>query len=77
MTKLRIAYDIKLKRPACVLVAAGMGADAQLAHRFHVDHWLLAPTPDMRVYPITEQQLSQLVLLTDIHASNVAKKEEA
>ncbi|ARQ95414.1 hypothetical protein [Bradyrhizobium phage BDU-MI-1] len=64
---MRIAFDIKLMRPACVLVAAGMGADSNLASRFETKDWLLAPTPDMGVYEINEIQLDQLVKKVEAH----------
>lgn len=64
MTKL-VAYDVVLDRPGCVLVAAAMGADTEVCHLFPTDSWLLAPTPDMRVYPTTEAQLAKLVARHD------------
>jgi hypothetical protein len=48
-------------KPACVLVAAGLGADTDLPHEFDTKHWLLAPTDDMEVYQINDEMLSQLV----------------
>lgn len=61
---MKIAYDIELMRPACVIVAASMGADSDLAHWFDTQDWLLAPTPNMKVYPVTEDQVDQLVVMT-------------
>ena len=61
----RLAFDIKLLQPACVLVAATYGADTELAHKFTPHHWLLAPTPDMKVYEVTEDQLNQLVKMVE------------
>lgn len=58
---MKLAYDITLGRPACVLVAAGLGADVDASRVFPVKSWLLAPTPDMRVYETTADQLSLLV----------------
>lgn len=57
----RIAFDMVLMRPACVLVAAAMGADTQLPLQFDLDTWLLVPTDNMRVYEITHEQLINLV----------------
>ena len=62
---MKIAYDINLMRPACVLVAAGAGGDSSLAHEFNVDDWLLSPTDDLRVYDVTDDQLKQLVQMTE------------
>lgn len=58
---MKIAYDCELKRPACVLVAAGMGADSNLAHYFDPQDWLLSPTPALKVYECTPEQLAKLV----------------
>ncbi len=63
-SKMKVAYDCKLKRPACVLIAAALGADSNLAHHFDTEDWLLAPTPDMGVYECTPDQLEQLVETT-------------
>jgi len=64
---MRLAFDIKLMKPACVLVAAGMGADTYLASKFNTRDWLLAPTPDMKVYEINDDQLAQLVNKVNNH----------
>lgn len=58
---MKIAYDCSQDRPACVLVAAGLGADSSLASRFPTKSWLLAPTPDMGVYEVSEAELKILV----------------
>lgn len=60
----RFAYDAKLRQPACVLLQAAFGCNYSLTHRFPSDTWLLAPTPDMRVYAISEEVLSKLVEAT-------------
>lgn len=59
-----IAYDCKLMRPACVIVAAGMGASNRVVHAFDTQDWLLAPTPDMRCYPLPMSKLPELVKKT-------------
>jgi hypothetical protein len=61
---MKVAYDCQLKRPACVLIAAAMGADSNLANHFDTEDWLLAPTPGMGVYECTQDQLEQLVEMT-------------
>lgn len=57
----RIAFDIKLMRPACVLLQAAFGCDSDLAHRFPTESWLIGITDDMRAYEVTDEQISQLV----------------
>ena len=63
----RLAYDVQQKRPGCVLLAAAMGADSSAANAFPVELWLLAPTDGLRVYGVTEQQLSLIVATTINH----------
>lgn len=67
---MRIAFDIKLMRPGCVLVQAAMGADPQTCHPFDTEDWLLTPTPDMKVYPVTDEQLDKLVTMTEQNRNN-------
>lgn len=63
-----IAYDTVLKRPGCVLLQAVTGAtitNSALAQHFDVRDWLLAPTPDLKVYQVAdEDQLQQLARIT-------------
>lgn len=58
---MRLAYDTKLDRPACVLVAAALGGDPHAASLFPSETWLLTPTPDMSVYDTTPEQVAILV----------------
>lgn len=57
---MKIAFDIKEMKIGCVLLQATFGCDPKLADRFDTKHWLLAPTPDLKVYEINEDQLKQL-----------------
>ena len=59
MTTTRIAYDIRLMKPACPVLAAGLGGDTFDLGKF--PDWLLELTPDMKVYEVTPDQLRQLV----------------
>jgi len=52
-----LAYDCTLMRPACVLVAAAMGADSRVPHIFPTGSWLTHKTPDMKLYETTPEQL--------------------
>lgn len=58
---MKIVYDISLMKPGCVLLQASYGCDPLLAHNFATQTWLLAPTPGLRVYEVTESQLEILV----------------
>lgn len=61
MSKHRIIYDLVLKRPECVLLQAAMGGSVHVANLFPNDVWLLAPTPNMRGYEVTDRELAILV----------------
>ncbi len=65
---MKIVYDTELMRPGCVLLQATFGCNPDLAHRFKTEHWLLAPTDNLKVYPVTESQLDQLVEMTEDRA---------
>jgi hypothetical protein len=57
---MRIAFDIRLMRPACALLQAAYQCDSSLADLFPTELWLLSPTPDMRVYILERNQLPLL-----------------
>lgn len=68
MTGLRIAYDRTLMRPGCAVVQAGLGGTPGIANAFDSHLWLVAPTDDMRVYPLRdEEQLARLIQITEAH----------
>lgn len=48
-------------RPGCINICAGMGGDRQATLAFMSETWILAPTPDMRIYETTPEQLKFLV----------------
>ena len=57
----RIAFDINLMKPGCAIVQAAFGCNPSVADAFDPKHWLLSPTPNMRLYPIDAQRLAWLV----------------
>jgi hypothetical protein len=61
----KIAYDTVLKRPGCVLIQAALGGDIHLTSEFETKYWLLAPTPDMRVFEVTPEQMKKLIKITE------------
>ena len=66
---MKIAYDVKLFRPASVEVAMRLGADTEPSKWFDPKHWLLERTPDMMVAEVTWHELRHLVYLTEAHAN--------
>jgi len=63
---LRIVYDMKLFRPACVLLQAAMGGDHNVVSaNFDARYWLVNPTNDMKLYELSEEELKQAVEITE------------
>jgi hypothetical protein len=61
---MNIAYDPVRKRPGCILIQAAMGGTVpDFSQRFPTESWLLAPTKDMKLLPVTQEQLEFLVKL--------------
>ncbi len=63
-----IAYDIKLKKPGCILLQAALSdipRDVFYEYFGNTDCWLVFPTPDMAVLPIKRSQLPLLKSKTD------------
>lgn len=61
--KHRLLYDMKLMRPACVLLQAVAGGSVGGFDLELLGEWLVAPTPDMKMYEITDEQLEQLKVI--------------
>lgn len=58
-----LVFDIKLRRPACVLLQAVYGCghnNGFLQMNFDSREWLVAPTPDMRKVRGTREQWKRL-----------------
>ena len=54
---MKLLYDTRLRRPACVLLQALARCEAyRLEKIFPVETWLDAPTPDMRVVNGTREE---------------------
>ena len=56
-----LVYDVKLKRPGCVLLQAALGGSPGVANEFPTEHWLLAPTPDLKPYSLSIQELKDVI----------------
>jgi hypothetical protein len=56
-----LVYDLKLKRPGCALLQAALGGSGGMANQFPTEHWLLAPTPDLKPYKISDEELAQVI----------------
>jgi len=62
-----IMYDCELRKPGCVLLQVMANIPTQVFYKYFSDSscWLLAPTPNLKCYPIRESQLAQLAKKTD------------
>lgn len=58
-----LLFDAKVMQPGCVILAAAAGTDREVVARFN--NWLTAPTPDMRIYRTTPEQLDRLVEISN------------
>ena len=73
-----IAYDVTLKRPGCALLQAAMGASVPSDKLMEMsDQWLLAPTPDLKLYPCTEEELEAIIQITLAAAKNPGRWQKA
>ena len=57
----RLVYDLKKMRPACAILQAVLGGDQGMANNFPSEHWLINPTPDMKAYEISNQELAKVI----------------
>jgi len=60
-----VAYDVELLRVGCALIQAATGATIGNADLMRFDDWLTAPTPGLRLYETTEQELESLIAITN------------
>jgi hypothetical protein len=56
-----LVYDLKLKRPGCALLQVALGGTTGVAGQFPTEHWLLAPTPDLKPYRISDEELASVI----------------
>jgi hypothetical protein len=64
----KIAYDAKLRRPACINIQAAFGGNSRFVFKFPVETWLSEITNDMHLHPVeTMEHLNQLVDITVKH----------
>jgi hypothetical protein len=65
-----LIYDLKLRRPGCVLLQVFGGTVPRdlFFELFDGTDWLLAPTPDLKAYRMTRSDLEQ--------ASRISKRRD-
>jgi hypothetical protein len=57
----KLVFDTKLKRPACVILQAIYGGDSgAVSEHFPPDTWLITPTPDMTRFRIPRSRLPEI-----------------
>ncbi len=62
-----IMYDAKLRKPGCVLLQCFASLPRELFWKHFGDSncWLVHPTPDMKLYQVTEDMLPLIAEKTD------------
>lgn len=60
-----IVFDCTLRRPACPLLQSAMGGDTSLCGLFPAGSWLINPTPDMKVYRASREQIDKLIAMVE------------
>ena len=58
-----LAYDIEKRKVGCVLLQAVYGGDSQLAQQIPVEDWLIAPSPGLQLYRLTDDEATKLVAM--------------
>jgi hypothetical protein len=60
MAKYKIAFDVKLGRPGCVLIQAALGTvpNKLFNDHFPVETWLTGGSDNMKVYEVNEDELA-------------------
>lgn len=59
-----LAYDMKQKKVGCVLLQATLGGSSVAAQMFDTEDWLLAPTPDLKLYDLPDDRLEEVIKIT-------------
>lgn len=76
----RIAYDMELKRPGCVLLQAVMGGfvsdGTNPANHFNSDLWIIDSMDGLKVYDVpTKEMFSKIVCGTEEFHRQKGKKK--
>ena len=68
-----IAFNVEQRRPGCVIIQADMGGTVpDFTFHFPPHTWLLSPV-GMRLYPISPEQLPQLVAMAEAASKAAAE----
>lgn len=59
---IKLLFDVKLMRPACVLLQAVAGGDGSfLNQHFSSERWLVSPTDGMKLMSETREQWMKVI----------------
>jgi hypothetical protein len=59
-----ILFDRVEMKPGCAILQA-LGGSPSIASAFPSETWLVYPTPNMRLYEVTKEQLAKLVQMVE------------
>ena len=58
-----LVYDAKLMRPGCVILQALGGGTVDGLTLQRLGEWLVAPTPDMKLFHLSDEELETLTVI--------------
>ena len=61
---MKIAFDPRLRRPACPQLQAALGCSVEFAEKFPSEAWLISKTSNMGVFEVAETMTDWLVTVT-------------
>lgn len=61
---MRILFDIKQMKVGCPLLQIAFGGSAGICRDFPSETWFISPTEDMKLYGVTDRELSILLHMT-------------
>lgn len=58
---IQILFNIKTMKIGCPLLQAALGGNKNICHSVDPEYWQIDPSPDLKLYNITEDQLKTLL----------------
>lgn len=75
MTAMKLAFDVRLRRPADPVLNTVLGGDEEAAIQFPPGSWLTEITDDLRVIEVTSSELLGLIARAEEDLSALDHRE--